>query len=229
MRVLAFSGGKDSMACLHLCKQSIDCAIYVDTGKSYPEAVELVRYAESIVPVITVQSNQEEQNQREGIPADIVPIDWTRLGQLVTGPKPVTVQSYLSCCYENIAFPLFLKAKELGATEIVYGQRNNEGHRSPSRNGDVVGGITRLHPIENWTSEDVLAYLRTVMDVPGHYYYLEHSSLDCYDCTAYRANTRDRVSFTKDKYPEFHKEYQARMVMIRNALEQSGYVEREHA
>ncbi|MDE2389927.1 MAG: phosphoadenosine phosphosulfate reductase family protein, partial [Betaproteobacteria bacterium] len=50
MRVLAFSGGKDSMACLHLMRGSLDCAIYIDTGKAYPETLELVRYAGSIVP-----------------------------------------------------------------------------------------------------------------------------------------------------------------------------------
>lgn len=225
MRALAFSGGKDSMACLHLCK-SIDCAIYVDTGKTYPETQEMIRYAETLVPMFIVKVDRDEQNAREGIPADVVPVDYTPLGQIFSGPKPVTIQSYLQCCLENISLPLFAKAQELGATSIVYGQRNEDSRKATSRNGDVTGGILRLHPIEEWTSDQVLAYLRTVMDVPPHYYF-EHSSLDCYDCTAYRSSTRDRVNFTRDKYPEFHQQYQERIELINQALAESGYVEKQ--
>lgn len=226
MRVLALSGGKDSIACLHLCRHSIDCAIYVDTGKSYPETQKMIRYAQGITPVVIVQTNQQEQNDREGLPADVVPIDWTRIGQQVSGPKPATIQSYLSCCHENIAYPLLQQAKELGATEIIYGQRNEDGHKATSRDGDMTDGIRRLHPIEDWTSEQVLKYLQTVMTVPEHFYF-EHSSLDCYDCTAFRKNTQDRIAFTRDKYPEFHEQHQARIELIKQALAESGYMEIE--
>lgn len=228
MRILAFSGGKDSMACLHLCKESIDCAIYVNTGKAYPETLEMVSYAEKIVPVIVVHTDQDSQNWLEGIPADVVPIDWTRLGRLISGSKAATIQSYLSCCRDNIAYPLFQQAKEMGATEIIYGQRDEDGHKAISRDGQLIDGIVRLHPIESWTSEQVLAYLKTVMEIPAHYYF-KHSSLDCYDCTAFRKDTQDRVEFTKDKYPEFHRQYQARMKLVRQSLEESGYVEKENA
>ena len=71
----------------------------------------------------------------------------------------------------------------------------------------------------------MLSYLKTVMVVPDHYH-LKHSSLDCYDCTAFRKDTRDRVEFTKEKYPEFHRQYQARMDLVRQSLEESGYVEK---
>lgn len=226
MRVLAFSGGKDSMACLHLCKESIDYAIYVNTGKAYPETLDMVAYAEKIVPVIVVHTDQDSQNWLEGIPSDVVPIDWTRIGQQIGGKKPATIQSYLSCCFENISLPLFRKAQEIGATEIIYGQRNEDGHKATTRNGDVIEGLTRLHPIESWTSDQVLAYLRTVMSVPPHYYF-KHSSLDCYDCTAFRKDTQDRVEFTKDKYPEFHRQYQARMELVKQSLEESGYMEKQ--
>ena len=88
MKALAFSGGKDSMACLHFL-QDLDCAIHVDTGFSYPETRRLVEYASSILPMHIVISNRHAQNEREGIPADVVPIDWTNLGQQITGPKLV--------------------------------------------------------------------------------------------------------------------------------------------
>ncbi len=227
MRVLAFSGGKDSMACLHLCKRSIDCAIYVDTGKSYPETQMMVKYAETIVPFVIVHSDQEEQNRVNGLPSDVVPIDYTALGQVISGAKPVMIQSYLDCHFQNISYPLFTKAKELGATHILYGQRSSDSHQAPARNGDIIDEIVRLHPVEGWSDQDVLDYLQTVMDVPEHYY-LGHSSMDCYDCTAFRNETQDRMEYTKERYPNFHRKYQERMDMIRQALEMSGYLEKRH-
>lgn len=217
MRILAFSGGKDSMACLHLMKDSLDCAIYVDTGKSYPETAAMVRYASQLVLVVTVYTNRAEQNERQGIPADVVPVDWTRIGQMVTGRKPVMIQNYLSCCWENVSLPLLAKAAEMGATEIVYGQRNDEGHKSTSRNGDIVEGIVRLQPIEDWTSDQVMEYLASKMDIPAHYK-IKHSSLDCYDCTAYRKDSRDRVRFTKKNHPEMYREYSERIDLLNQAL-----------
>lgn len=217
MRILAFSGGKDSMTCLHLLRDSLDCAIYVDTGKTYPETAVMVEYASGIVPMITVRTNRAGQNEQEGIPSEVVPVDWTRIGQMLTTKKQTTIQSYLGCCFDNINLPLFLKAKEIGATEIVYGQRNDEGHKSASRNRDVVEGIVLLHPVEDWTSDQVLAYLATKMDVPEHYS-IKHSSLDCYDCTAFRKDSHDRVKFTAERYPEMHAEYMDRLTLLNEAI-----------
>lgn len=205
------------MACLHLLVDSLDCAIYVDTGKAYPETEEMVRYASGLVPVVTVYSDRSQQNKREGIPSDVVPIDWTRVGQMVTGKKHIMIQSYLGCCYENIASPLLSKAKEMGATEIVYGQRNDENHKSTSRNGDIVEGMVRLQPIEDWTGDQVMAYLATKMEIPAHYS-IKHSSLDCYDCTAYRADSHDRVAFMQANHPEMYDEYAQRLHLLNQSL-----------
>lgn len=214
MRALAFSGGKDSMACLHLLRDTLDCAIYVDTGKSYPETRKMVEYAAKLLPMHVVQTDQQEQNEREGLPADVVPVNWTRFGQMLAGPKPVMVQPYVDCCFENIGLPLVQKAQELKVNEIVYGQRNDDTIKAACRNGDVVGGIVRLHPIEDWTRQQVLDYLATRMTVPEHFY-LGHSSLDCYDCTAYSGQTKDLHDYTRRKYPKFYVAYAQR----KNALD----------
>ncbi|HEU4854959.1 MAG TPA: phosphoadenosine phosphosulfate reductase family protein [Nitrosospira sp.] len=228
MRILALSGGKDSMACLHLMQDSLDCAIYVDTGKAYPETDTVIEYAKSLIQVITVHSDRDAQNQRQGIPAEVVPVDWTREGQAFTGHKPALIQSYLTCCFENIGLPLFLKAQELGATELVYGQRNEDNHKSSARDGDVISGIKRIHPIEDWTTDQVIDYLDSRMEVPAHYY-INHSSLDCYDCTAYRRDSQDRIKFTKERYPRFYLEYLVRKSLVNQALIDSGYMETTNA
>jgi phosphoadenosine phosphosulfate reductase len=220
MRALAFSGGKDSMACLHLMKDSLDLAIYVDTGKSYPETQRLVEYASTLVRMVIVKTDRDRQNVEQGIPSDVVPVDWTAFGQEVAGKKSVTIQGYLNCCFSNLCEPLTRKAKELGVTEIVYGQRDEEGYKSPSRNGSISDGMVRIHPIEDWTAEEVLAYLSTKMDVPAHYR-IKHSSLDCYDCTAFRKDSKDRVDWTKEAHPDLYAEYLARVELLNAALKES--------
>lgn len=217
---LAFSGGKDSMACLYLVRDQLDCAIYVDTGFAYPETQALVEHAKSLIPVHVVRSDRRGQNARCGVPADLVPINWTVLGQHLTSPKPVTIQSYLQCCWENIAAPAAAYAKSLGVTHLVGGQRMEEGHKSTSRHGDLVDGLVRLYPIHDWTRQQVLEYLRTKMALPDHYW-IQHSSLDCYDCTAFAHESKDRVAWTRERYPAFHAEYQRRHDAITSAISEA--------
>ena len=216
MKALAFSGGKDSMACLHLLRDELDCAIYVDTAYSYPETRALVEYAAKLVPMHVVRSTRED----DAIPADVVPMDWTATGQSMTGKKSCTVQSYFDCCFKNIALPLIEKAKELGVTELVYGQRNDESRKATSRDGNVVMGMVRRHPIEDWREQDVLEYLATKMDVPEHYE-IKHSSLDCYDCTAYVQDSRDRIEWMREKHPIFFAHYRTRAARLDGALKEA--------
>lgn len=217
MRVLAFSGGKDSMACLHLMRDSLACAIYVDTGFTYPETLALVDYAAKLLPMHVVHADRQAQNEREGIPADVVPIDWTPLGQALGGPKPVKIQSYLGCCYENISAPIIAKARELGATEIVSGERRGENRKSASMDGQLVAGLTRLHPIYEWSGEEVIRYLESKMEVPQHYA-IKHSSLDCYDCTGYHKDSTDRVAWMRETHPVLFSRYVVRRKAIDNAI-----------
>ena len=217
MMALAFSGGKDSLACFYLMRDQLDCAIYVDTGYAYPETLALVDLVNKELPTHIVNSDRRGQNAANGIPSDVVPINWTPLGQAIAGPKPYAIQSYLQCCWENIGKPLLEKAKELGVTHLVYGQRNEENCKAGSRNGDVVEGIVRLHPIEDWTTQQVYEYLATKMEIPEHFF-LKHSSLDCYDCTAFEKDSKDRLHWTADHYPAFYDAYRGRRQAIDAAL-----------
>tara|TARA_R110000868_G_scaffold69515_2_gene204577 strand:- start:2157 stop:2813 length:657 start_codon:yes stop_codon:yes gene_type:complete len=215
MRALAFSGGKDSMACLHLMRDTLDFAIYIDTGFTYPETRAIVNYAHTIVPVRIIESTRPDV-----IPADLVPVDWTEMGQIFTTKKDVTILPYHECCFASLAVPLNTAAAEFGVTELVVGQRNEEGHKSTARDSDMVMGIKRIHPIENWTTAEVMAYLATKMEIPEHYA-IKHSSLDCYDCTAYRKDSRDRIEYTRQKHPVFFSAYATRKAALDNAISEA--------
>lgn len=212
LTALAFSGGKDAMACLHLMRDQFDCAIHVDTGHYLPETRECVEYAASLVPIMhIVITDRRAQNEREGIPADVVPIDFTRTGQDFFGPKATTIQSYIGCCFENRMMPLWEKAKDLGVTRLVMGVRSQDGLHPAIRNGLTHEGIERVHPLEGWSDTDVLGYLATVMTVPDHYQQVvSQSSLDCYDCTAYRLKSQNRIEWMRTRHPEAYAQYAVR-------------------
>lgn len=223
LTALAFSGGKDAMACLHLMRDQLDMCIHVDTGYGYPETRELVNYAASLVPVMhIVMTDRRSQNEREGIPADVVPINFTRTGQEFWTKKPITIQSYLGCCFENRMLPLWEKAKALGVTRLVLGTRAQDGMNPAIRNGLTHEGVERLHPLEGWSTKQVLEYLATKMKVPDHFYQVvNQSSLDCYDCTGFEHESQDRLAWTASRYPAFYAAYLERRKALDGALREA--------
>lgn len=220
---LAFSGGKDSWACLWLNKHRLHeiLVIWVNTGKNYPEMLRTIDRAKAICPnFVELIVDRDGQNAYHGIPSDVVPINWTRQGQIFTGPKSVTVQSYLQCCYENIGASLQKYCQDHGVTHLIRGQRNDEGHKSTARDGSLVDGIQYEQPIEDWTEQEVIEYVAQHMALPSHFKF-KHSSMDCYDCTAYAAESKDRIDYTKANHPTMYAEYEIRNQALKGALVES--------
>jgi 3'-phosphoadenosine 5'-phosphosulfate sulfotransferase (PAPS reductase)/FAD synthetase len=220
---LAFSGGKDSWACIYLYLHMIEdiTVFWVNTGKNYPEALEQINKVKALCPhFIEITSDRGQQNDLNGIPADIVPINWTAQGQLTSGHKPLKVQSYLGCCYDNISKPLNEAIKEHGITNLISGQRQDEHNKSQYKDGEVIDGLTMSFPLENWTKEQVMGYLSERMEIPEHFA-LDHSSLDCYDCSAYLAESKDRLVWAKKNHPELHVINMQRINQLRQANAQA--------
>jgi 3'-phosphoadenosine 5'-phosphosulfate sulfotransferase (PAPS reductase)/FAD synthetase len=215
---LAFSGGKDSLACWYLYKEKNPIVFWVNTGKAYPETIEIIEKVKNeAVEFIEIKTNQAKQIEIYGLPSEIVPIDNTLEGMVFTGEKPVKIQSYLNCCFENRSKPLLQAIEQRGITKLIRGQRLDDNRKSTIRNGSIVNGVTYIQPIETWTKEQVLAFLRTQGELPEHFR-IEHSSLDCYDCTAYLDSSKDRVAFTKEKHPKLYEEYKINMAMLKSAI-----------
>lgn len=215
---LAFSGGKDSLACWYLAREFDPFVIWVSAGKDYPETRAVIeRIRSQTDKFIEIKTDQAAQNARWGLPSEIVPVDHTELGMVVTGHKPVMVQSYLQCCWENLNLPLLQALKVHGIEYVIRGQRIDEDHKSPARNGTVHEGITFVQPIENWTRDDVMAFLSELGDVPEHFV-LDHSSMDCYDCTAFLAHSADRMEWSRARHPELHRQHMIRLQQLRDAL-----------
>lgn len=223
MKVLAFSGGKDSLACWYLKRDEINAVMWANTGKAYPETLGVVdrvrqECGELGIGFVEVNTDQAAQNERNGIPSDVVPIAHTVGGMQITGQRSVMVQSYLQCCWENISKPLNDAARELGAKYVIRGQRNDDEHRPPCVDGQEVEGITYLHPIADWSTPKVLAFLREQMGELPEHFRLEHSSMDCYDCTAFAEHSGDRVQWMKERHPEMYRGYAARAQALLGSL-----------
>lgn len=218
---LAFSGGKDSLAALFVNSRRLDeiVVLWVNTGKNYPEVLETINSVRAMCPnFVEILSDRVGQNAYWGIPADVVPTDWTREGQEATGEKPVMIQNYLKCCIENIGLVLLKYCSQRGITELISGQRNADKRKSTSRDGDVVQGVTYRQPIADWSDAQVMDFVgQHLHPIPEHMK-LKHSSMDCYDCTAYRADSADRVALMRDRHPEMFAEYAARRDALNAAL-----------
>ena len=215
---LLFSGGKDSMACLYLYRDKLSeiDVIWTNTGKNYPEVLATIEAARKMCPNWhEVRSDRDAQWAAMGMPSDLVPVDWTDVGQYVSHAKAIKVQSYLNCCFANIIAPTWAKVRELGCTEVIRGQRKSEAHKAPA--GDV-DGIKIIQPIEDWSDDEVFDYLRSKMGELPEHYALEHSSMDCFDCTGYAAHSADRIAYTKKRHPVLYAAYVGNYTALRGAI-----------
>lgn len=201
---LMFSGGKDSLACLHLVKDYLDkvLVVWVNTGANFPEIEQMMREVKSIVTHFhEIKTDQPSSIKSKGYPVDVVPVNYTLLGQSVTSIKDFKVRSYFECCSENFWIPCDAEMRKLGVTGIIRGQRNSEAHRAPIKSGHIENGIEYYLPIESWKDSEVIDYLRSKDVVINERLSMAHSSLDCWNCTAYMAESAERFKYIKKNHP----------------------------
>lgn len=222
---LQFSGGKDSLACLYLWRDKLDetVVMWCNSGAAYPETLEQMQRIKSWVPhFLEVNGDQPTVIEQHGYPSDVVPVINSAQGswvnQSLTGPK---IQSFIDCCARSLWAPMYNAVKQLGITRVVRGQRNDETLTGPVRNGHVYDGIEYLLPIQDWSEADVFAYLKEVgAELPPYYATGERTSRDCWSCTAYRFESRERTNNLKGEQREI---VFARLDQIRAAIAEAGY------
>jgi phosphoadenosine phosphosulfate reductase len=216
---LMYSGGKDSLACLYLARDYLDriTVVWIDTQANFPEIEEAMK-ALPIMDFVRVESDQPASIAREGYPVDVLPVDYSAHGHRYGGEKQVMLRNYMECCAENIWIPARNAIKGLGVTAVIRGQRSDESHGAPIVSGYIEDGIEYVLPVESWTQEEVLAYLRAQgVDTTGRLG-MAHSSLDCWNCTAYCNHSRERMSYIKANHPEKHSKVVALLKQIDNAV-----------
>jgi phosphoadenosine phosphosulfate reductase len=169
---------------------------------------------------LEVHGDQPGVVERYGYPSDVVPVLSNPNPALVHrrgGPK---IQSFIDCCARSIWAPMYNAVKQLGVTKVVRGQRSGEVLTGPVRNGDVFDGIEYILPIQDWTEAQVYSYLKEVGAELPEYYETERTSRDCWSCTAFRFESRERTNNLKGEQREI---VFARLEQIRAAIAEAGY------
>jgi len=207
MNVLQFSGGLDSLACLLLVHDMPDLVVLnASTDGAYEEhAAQMKRVMEHFPNTAFANITTQRHLSVYGAPVDVVPIRWTALGQMSHGDRtsPPRYQDPFGCCGRSLWEPMERVSRSMGATTIIRGQRRDDRQKAPISDGSVVDGIEYRLPIENWTRERVMDFVRAEAPylIPRSYHEGEKTSRDCWDCTAYLADNRRRIdNLPAEKY-----------------------------
>lgn len=216
-----FSGGKDSTAALFLLEEQWPTMHFysLDSGDMFPETKAFIVRVAQLLPNHTwVYGRQEEIIQQFGPPSDLVPFDSSEeahaLG-LGHGPR---LQNRVNCCMRSKMMPMQQRMLEDEITHIVRGQRKADKYKGPLQSGQRDGMFTVIYPIENWSDEEVMNYLRHIDQMPPLYADGVLRSGDCMTCSAWLGDARPQ--YLRQHHPDEYKTLYARLELIDRAIDQ---------
>ena len=215
---LQLSGGRDSMACLYLLRDHLHrmTVYWVNTGDAFPETLEVIEHAKAIASnFVEVAGDALAVRRAFGLPSDIVPVSHTPAGIIGTD-RGFLLQNRYDCCYRVMMLPMHQRMVEDGITLIIRGQRNSDDVKGPLRSGESDMGVQYLFPIEDWSSEQVMTYLREQGAPIPRFYEAMETLPDCMGCTAWWSE--GRAAYLAAHHSEQHAAYQAGLDAIRGAM-----------
>ncbi len=128
--VLSFSGGKDSLACLHLCRDYRDKldVCWVNTGAMFPHMREFVYKAAEDFNLVELKSDQGAWIRQQGFPSDMMPVV-NSMWRHASAPDPpqTLLQPWTACCAKLRFQPLLEYLGRSSATLFIHGQRHSDG------------------------------------------------------------------------------------------------------
>ena len=220
-----FSGGRDSTAALYLLRAYWwRMEVYhLDTGDQFPETQEVVNQVEAEFKEATgrqfnrITTDVNETRRTYGLASDLVPVDNTEVGRLLSGRELKIISRY-DCCYITLMAPIHQRIQQDGISLLIRGQRDDEYANQPKRSGDIENGIEFLYPIQDWTGEQVSAYLKeNGHPVAPFYDRGARRAPECMGCTAWW--DEGRGAYMREYHPIKFQQYKANMQTIRKEID----------
>lgn len=216
--ILFYSGGKDSIALLHVMREYLDrCLVtWINTGDALPELREHMDGIKSRVPHFReVKSDVMGDIDKNGYPVDVLPISSGRFMNGI-GLGSLKLRSWDQCCHNNIWWPTQVLLDECKGeySTIIRGQKSADRLHAPTYSGQHIEGYDILYPLEDWTDKHVFEYIeKNGLDLPKHYNYFK-SSIDCWACTAHTHDNQGKLEYLLEFHPEKGQELGRRMQTI---------------
>jgi phosphoadenosine phosphosulfate reductase len=193
---VSFSGGKDSLASLCLCKKIISGpeVLFINTHLEFPETLEYVREfcrAHKLkLHEIEGGSNFFEQTQNFGPPA----------------------KDFRWCCKTNKLGPMtsFIQEHYPKGCVTIEGRRifesfNRAAIKAVERN-PYVPNQTTLSPIRNWRALEVMLYIHMNKLALNPLYEQDFERIGCWPCPA---SMQSEFASLKDSHPRLHAQWTA--------------------
>lgn len=215
-----FSGGRDSTAALYWMRELWPRmrVYHLYTGDGFPETMDVVSQVARDVPIITVPGDSIAVRTRYGLPSDLVPVDNLDVGRALTG-RTVPIISRFDCCWKSLMQPLHQRMLDDGITLIVRGTRASDFAGAPvTRSGFTDGQVEILHPIEDWSDEEVMEWI-AFHDLPVAPFYHQGMTQapECLGCTAWWGE--GRMKYLRDNHPGHYEAVRANMRTIRREID----------
>jgi 3'-phosphoadenosine 5'-phosphosulfate sulfotransferase (PAPS reductase)/FAD synthetase len=211
-----FSGGKDSTAALYLLREHWPrLAVYwLNSGDSFPEVEDFAHTVAVEIwaaggRFVEVPGRVREVVADFGPPAELLGAGATETAWRMHVGAGQLLQDRAACCWRSKMLPLHERMLADGITLIVRGQKSCDVPRGPHVSGDVVNGVELYYPIEDWTDDNVLGWLRTHGLMPPLYDEGLRRSGDCMRCSGFLGD--GRAAYLARQHPEAFSDYADRV------------------